>query len=185
MTKKGPVTELKEKLETLSAEAKSHYENYLRLLAEFENFRKRKEREFDEFRLYANENLMTELIPVLENFDRALACKDLALNNNADSLQKGLEIVYRQLKNILEKFGLKEYSMLGQEFNPKTCEAISFIETNDKPANSVIEEIGKGYLYYDKVIRPAKVIVAKPLSQNNIKDSEQKCEDNSNNQEVR
>lgn len=185
MIKKGPVTELKEKLKTLSVEAKCHYENYLRLLAEFENFRKRKEREFDEFRLYANENLMTELIPVLENFDRALACKDLGLANNAESLQKGLEIVYRQLKNILEKFGLKDYSMLGQEFSPKTCEAISFIETNDKPANTVIEELNKGYLYYDKVIRPAKVIVAKPLSQDEKKDFGEKCDGDINNQEVK
>ncbi|MCX7784769.1 MAG: nucleotide exchange factor GrpE [candidate division WOR-3 bacterium] len=178
MTKKGPVSELKEKLETLSAEAKTHYENYLRLLAEFENFRKRKEREIDEFRLYANENLMTELIPVLENFDRALACKDLAVANNKESLQKGLEIVYRQLKSILEKFGLKEFSMQGQEFNPKTCEAISFIETNEKPTNTVVEEIGKGYLYYDRVIRPAKVIVAIPKKEDNKQKSDKDKENN-------
>jgi molecular chaperone GrpE len=161
--KKGPVTQLKEDLEKTKQESKSHKEEYLRALAEFENFRKRKEREIDEFRSFANINLLTELIPVLENFDRALT--HIETTNNYESLKKGIDIAYRQLLNVLEKFGLKEFSCLGQEFDPKTCEAVSFIATNDQPENTVIQELGKGYLYQNRVIRPAKAIVAKPISQ--------------------
>jgi molecular chaperone GrpE len=161
--KKGPVTLLKEESEKLRSDSKTHYENYLRSLAEFENFRRRKEREMVEFRSFANENLMNELIPVLDNFDRALSHADT--KDNTESLQKGIEIAFRQLKGVLEKFGLKEFSCLGQEFDPKTCEAVSFIETNDKPKNTVVNELSKGYLYQNRVIRPARVIIAKPVSQ--------------------
>ncbi len=167
--KKGPVTQLKEDLEKAKQESKSHREEYLRALAEFENFRKRKEREIDEFRCFANINLLTELIPVLENFDRALT--HIEKTDNYESLKKGIDIAYRQLLNVLDKFGLKEFSCIGQEFDPKTCEAISFIPTNDQPENTVVQELGKGYIYQDKVIRPARVIVAKQPA-NKTNDSE-------------
>lgn len=172
--KKGPVTELKESLEKTKAELKTHYENYLRAVAEFENFRRRKDKEIEEFRCFANESLMLELIPVLENFERALAHKDG--NGNTESLKNGLEIVYRQMKNTLTKFGLKEYSCLGQEFDPKTCEAISFVETDEKPKNVIVQELSKGYEYQNRVIQPAKVIVAKPTAiadTNKTNDSEE------------
>jgi len=161
--KKGPVTQLKEDFEKLKNESKTHYENYLRALADFENFRRRKEREIEDFRMFANENLLNEIIPVLENFDRALTVKDV--DEKCESIKKGVDIAYRQLKSVLEKFGLKEFSCVGQEFDPKTCEAISFIETNDKPKNTVVDELSKGYLYQNRVIRPARVIVAKPSLQ--------------------
>ncbi|MEO0076967.1 MAG: nucleotide exchange factor GrpE [candidate division WOR-3 bacterium] len=160
--KKGPVTQLKEEFEKVKAEAKANFENYLRAVAEFENFRKRKEKEFEEFRCYANENLMIELIPILENFERALAHANNDNENNLNNLKTGLEIVYRQLKATLAKFGLNEFSCLGQEFDPKTCEAVGFVETDEKPANTVIEQINKGYSYQNKVIQPARVIIAKP-----------------------
>lgn len=161
--KKGPVTQLKEDAEKLRSEVKVNYDNYLRALAEFENFRRRKEREIEEFRSFANENLMEELIPVLENFDRALAHSEAS--NNCESLAKGIEIAYRQLLSVLEKFGLKEFSCLNQEFDPKTCEAVSFSETDDKPKNTIVQELSKGYQYQDRVIRPSRVIVSKPVPQ--------------------
>lgn len=163
--KKGPVTELKTELEKIKTEAKANYENYLRAVAEFENFRRRKDKEIEEFRCYANENLMLELIPVLENFERALAHKDIT--KDSENLQNGLEIAYRQMKTTLAKFGLKEYSCLGKEFDPKTCEAISFIETEENPKNVIVQELSKGYEYQNRVIQPARVIVAKPLADAN------------------
>jgi len=168
--KKGPVTELKESLEKTKAEVKTHYENYLRALAEFENFRRRKEKEIEEFRCFANENLMFELIPVLENFERALAYKDVT--KDSESLKNGLEIAYRQMKTTLAKFGLKEYSCLGQEFDPKTCEAISFIETEENPKNVIVQELSKGYEYQNRVIQPARVIVTKPKSEKDLSQHE-------------
>lgn len=160
--KKGPVTQLKEDFEKCQNELKSHRDNYLIALADFENFRRRKEKEIEEFRCFANENLLCEIIPVLENFDRALA--HIEVSDNYESLKKGIDIAYRQLLNVLNKFGLKEFSCLGQEFNPKTCEAVSFIESNDKPQNTIVNELCKGYLYQNRVIRPARVIVCKSVS---------------------
>lgn len=161
--KKGPVTKLKQDFEKCQQELKIHKENYLRALADFENFRRRKEKEIEEFRCFANENLLSEIIPVLENFDRALA--HIETTENYESLKKGIDIAYRQLLSVLDKFGLKEYSCLGQEFDPKTCEAISFIETADKPENTIMHELNKGYQYQNRVIRPARVIVAKQIAQ--------------------
>jgi molecular chaperone GrpE len=177
--KKGPVTELKLEAEKLRSEAKNHNDEYLRSLAEFENFRRRKEREIEEFRTFANENLMSEIIPVLDNLERAIAHKDAV--ENSENLQKGFEIAYRQMKQVLEKFGLKEFSCLGKEFDPKTCEAISFIETNEQPINTVVQELSKGYMYQDRVIRPARVIVAKPSAKadaNKTNESEQNTNEN-------
>ncbi|MEO0072948.1 MAG: nucleotide exchange factor GrpE [candidate division WOR-3 bacterium] len=157
--RKGPVTELKENYHKLTEELRICKEALLRALADFENFRKRKEREFCEFREYANENLLSELIPALENFDRAFSFAKLSSENN--NLLKGIEIAYRQLQGVLEKFGLKEYSCLDQTFDPKLAEVVGCLENNDLPENTVIEELNKGYQYRDKILRPAKVIVSK------------------------
>ncbi len=141
----GPVTLLKD--------------SYLRLLAEFDNFRKRKEKEV----LIAKELILKEffidIIPVLENFNRALFHSQL--DNNFQSLKKGLEIIYNQLKSILEKYGLKEYSLLGKDFDPKYAEAVGYVETDKVPPDKIVEEVGKGYLYRDYVLKPAQVIVSK------------------------
>lgn len=179
--KKGPVTQLKEDFEKLKIEAKTHYENYLRALADFENFRRRKEREIEEFRSFANENLMNELIPVLNNFDRALSHSDTS--HNVENLQKGFEIAYRQLQTVLEKFSLKEYSCLGQEFDPKTAEAISFIETDEKPKNTIMAELSKGYMYQNRVIRPARVIVSKLKAEKDLSNTEIKEKSQTNDME--
>jgi molecular chaperone GrpE len=161
--RKGPVTKLKEDVAKLQNDCKTYQDNYLRALADFENFRRRTQKELEDFRKFANENLLAELIPVIENFERAFSLEKNTEDN--ESHIKGIEIAYRQLISVLEKFGLKMYSCLGQEFDPKTCEAVSFIETNDSPKHTIIKELEKGYLYQDRVIRPARVIVAKPISQ--------------------
>lgn len=143
--KAGPVTVLKD--------------SYLRLLAEFDNFRKRKEKEVLMAKELSLKEIFIDLIPVLENFNRALFHSQL--NNNFQNLKRGLEIIYNQLKNILEKYGLKEYSLLEKDFDPKYAEAIGYIETDKVPPNKIVEEISKGYLYKDCVLKPAQVIVSK------------------------
>lgn len=172
--KKGPVTKLKEELEKTRQEAKAHYDNYLRAVAEFDNYRKRMQKENEEFREYAYANLLLDLVPVLENFDRALFHIGLGVKNNSKannesakpepSWVNGIKIIYNQMKEILLKYGFQEYSCLGEEFDPKKCEAVSFIETDEKPPNIVFEEVGKGYMFKGKVLRPSLVIVSKPKS---------------------
>ncbi len=182
--KKGPVTKMKEELEKTKQEAKTNHDNYLRAVAEFDNYRKRVQKENEEFREYAQASLLLDLVPVLENFDRALShiesgelieTKDknnesqpeLEKSNNPgnqsnSNLFKGVKIIYNQIKEILAKYGFQEYSCIGEEFDPRKCEAISFIESDDTKPNIVIEETGKGYTLKGRVIRPAIVIVSKP-----------------------
>lgn len=157
-SKKGPVTRLKEEVEKLREEIKRHQNDYLRALADLDNYRKRKEEEFERFKEYANEGLLAELLPVLDNFDRALSSTD---EKEKDNFYKGMEIILRQLKEVLEKRGLKGYDSLDKEFDPKFHEALGYRETDEKPPNTIIEEMAKGYLLKDRVLRPAKVIVAK------------------------
>jgi molecular chaperone GrpE len=158
-SKKGPVTRLKEENERLRQESQENYNNYLRALADFDNFRKRIVREMESFRDSANENLLGALIPVLENLDRALL--SASVDKNFDGLYQGMEIICRQFKEVLAKQGLVEYSCVGDEFDPKRCEAVNFVETDENPPNTVIEEIAKGYLFNNRVIRPSLVTVSK------------------------
>ncbi|MEO0130141.1 MAG: nucleotide exchange factor GrpE [candidate division WOR-3 bacterium] len=151
--KVGPVTLLKD--------------SYVRLLAEFDNFRKRKEREVSIAKELSLKDFFVDIIPILENFNRALFHSQL--NNDFQSLKRGLEIIYNQMRNVLEKYGLKEYSLLEKDFDPKYAEAIGYVETNKVPPNKIVEEVSKGYLYKDYVLKPAQVIVSKE-KQNPLED---------------
>jgi molecular chaperone GrpE len=183
--KKGPVTEMKEELEKTKQEAKANYDKYLRAVAEFDNYRKRIQKETEDYKEYAQASLLLDLVPVLENFSLAIshiesnelvvpekedkrneppAASELPSNHLKSNWLQGIKIIYNQIKDILAKYGFQEYSCIGQEFDPKKCEAINFIETDEKPANIVSEEVGKGYMLKNRVIRPAIVIVTKPKS---------------------
>lgn len=134
-------------------------DSYLRLLAEFDNFRKRKEKEVLMAKELSLKEFFTDIIPVLENFNRALFHSELI--NDFQNLKRGLEIIYNQLKSILEKHGLKEYSLLEKDFDPRYAEAVGYVETDQVPPNKIVEEVSKGYLYKDYVLKPAQVIVSK------------------------
>ncbi len=160
MTRKGPVTLMQEELSKKECEIKELRDNYFRALADWDNYRKRMENEFAEFKKYAKVDFLTKILPVLDNFDRALAGAEL--NPDFDSFYKGIEIIERQLKEILKSMGLVEYSGLGEQFDPSLHEAVGVVVSNDHPENTIIEEISKGYKVGDRVIKPAKVLVSKP-----------------------
>lgn len=165
LVKKGPVSQLKETTAKLDLEAKALRDKYLRALADFENYRKRTQRELERFQQNANEFLLTSLIPVLENLDRALASAEQ--DKCFDGLYKGMEIVSRQLKETLAKHGMIEYSALGEAFDPQRHEAVGSIETGEHPSDTIVAEQAKGYLYNSRVLRPARVLVAKPKPDEN------------------
>jgi molecular chaperone GrpE len=172
MLRKGPVSLMKEELEKKEFVIKELRDNYLRALAEWDNYRKRMENEFTEFRKYAKIDFLSKILPVLDNFDRALAGAEL--NPNFESFFKGIEIIERQLREVLKSMGLVEYSGLGEQFDPMFHEAVGVIATNDHPENIIIEEISKGYKVGDRVIKPAKVLVSKPDEkggQENVQDN--------------
>jgi molecular chaperone GrpE len=125
--------------------------------AEFENYRKRIERERKEFVAHAASELVFEILPVLDNLERALESPDSA---KEDRLREGIEITARQFRDILVKSGLREVEAHGKEFDPHVHEAVGRIETNEHPEGKVLEVYQKGYFFKGKLLRPALVGVA-------------------------
>lgn len=141
-------------------EAESLQDKNLRLMAEFDNARKRAAREREDYVRFANESLIRELLPVLDNFDRALqAAKGEA---NAAAVTVGIELIQRELLRVLEKFGVTSFSAIGQPFDPERHEAIARVQTRDHPEMTVVGETAKGYMLNGRVLRPAVVSVAVP-----------------------
>jgi molecular chaperone GrpE len=157
--KKGPVTQLRAQFAEKSAECKNLQEEYLRALADFDNLRKRTQRDSELSRRLALEALVLDLVPVLDNFDRAVQTSGEAAS--AESLKKGMDLIHRQLRETLCKHGVEEYSCVGTQFDPRRAEAISFVHTDEHKPGAVVTEVCKGYACGDRVLRPARVVVAK------------------------
>lgn len=153
----GPVTRLKDLFKEKDTQAKDYKDKYLRALADLDNYRKRMEKETEEFRRFAKVDFFVQILPVLENIDRAIC--GASEGGAKDSFFQGMEIILRQFKDTLKAMGLTEYSALGETFDPARHEAIGTTECVDKPDNTIIEEVSKGYMVGGKVVKPARVIV--------------------------
>ncbi|WP_232463332.1 nucleotide exchange factor GrpE [Tumebacillus avium] len=141
----------------LTAEAEDYKTRYLRAQADFDNFRRRSRQEKDEFAAYANVKLIEELLPVLDTFEMAM--KSTA-ETDVKTLLTGIEMVYRQLTGALEKEGLTAIEAVGQPFDPNLHEGIMQVASDEHPANTVVQELRKGYKVKDKVVRPSMVQVS-------------------------
>lgn len=159
MKRKGPVTKLKERLNVAQKESKENFDSYLRSLADLDNYRKRMEKEVATFKVYANEQLLSDLTIVMDNFSRALDSG--STKAEGEDFCKGISMIYRYLKEILERWGLKEYSAAGEVFDPQRHDAVSVVETNDLEPNTIVEEVSKGYMLGEKILKPAQVTVAR------------------------
>jgi molecular chaperone GrpE len=153
------VEELLSEVETLKAEVKATQDKYLRVLADFDNHRKRVAREYEERTRCANEDLIRRLLEVVDNMERAVGAS--ADSTDVESLRKGLELTYLGLKEALTREGLCPIECLGGKFDPNYHEAIMAIEKEGSQADSVIEEVQKGYMLNGRVLRPSKVVVSK------------------------
>ena len=147
------------KLEELQNEINTLKDKNMRIAAEMVNTLRRKDEETNRLLKYSNESLITELLPVIDNFERALNVD--AKTADIESYQKGMTMIYNSLKNILEKFGVKEIEAIDREFDPSYHQAVMQEEKEGTKENIVIEVLQKGYTYKDKVIRPAMVKVSK------------------------
>lgn len=156
----SPEEQLRRQLAEKTKEAAEFFDKWLRLRAEFENFKKRMQKEKADLLKFGNESLLRALLPVLDNLTRALD-HGKEKGGQASSLLEGVELIHKQFINILEKFGVKPVSAVGELFDPEKHEAIAQEESDQEP-NKVIGEVEKGYLYHERLLRPAKVIVAKP-----------------------
>lgn len=146
-------------LDALKAKAEENWDRYVRLAAEFDNFKKRAARDRDDAVRYANQALLARLLPVLDNFEMALTAA--AGGDSADSLRTGVNMILSQLKGVLAEAGVEEIDAMGQPFNPALHEAVSQRETVDAPEGQVVQQLRKGYKLRDRLLRPASVIVAK------------------------
>ncbi len=155
----NPADEISE-IEKLQDEAAEWKDKYLRLVAEFDNFRKRNARERIELTQTAGRDIMASLLEVVDDCDRAQ--KQVETSNDVTAIKEGVLLVFNKLRNTLQSKGLKQMTSVGQEFNPDLHEAITEIPAPSKEAaGKVIDEVQKGYYLNDKIIRFAKVVVGK------------------------
>jgi len=142
----------------LTAELQEMNNKYLRLYAEFENYKKRVNKDKEELVKYGNESLLYELLPVIDNLEMALRH---ASNNVSSGLVQGVEITLKELQKILEKFGLIAIEANNKPFDPLVHHAMTQNERDDIDEKIVVEEFRKGYMLRDKVLRPSLVAVSK------------------------
>lgn len=158
------MTPLEEKLtsgaELVKAKAKAedYYGQLQRLQADFDNYRKRTQKEKLELIKYASERLVVELLPVLDNFDRAVS--SAKVNPDFTAFSQGVEMILRQMQTALSKEGLKAMDAVGQPFDPNLHEAVLRVASEEHPENTVVEELQKGYYLKEKVLRPCMVKVS-------------------------
>lgn len=152
------IRRLRDALEAQTREAEEHRDRYLRAAAEFDNARKRAAREREEYTRYANESLLRELLPVLDNFERALQAA--RGEPAAAAVTAGVELTQRELLRVLEKFGVTSFASVGQPFDPERHEAIARVPAEGRPEGTVVDETARGYLINGRVLRPAMVTVS-------------------------
>ncbi len=156
---------LAQALEQKAKEAAEAHDRYLRTYADFENYRKRMQRDLADFRKYANEQMARELLSVVDHLALAIKHAGEAGESN-QGLRQGVELVYKQLRDVLEKFGITPFSAQGEPFDPAKHDAVMQEATDAVPENTVVQVLQEGYLYHEKVLRHAKVSVSKkPLQE--------------------
>lgn len=149
--------ELLEKARELKKECERDYDLYLRSQAEMENMKKRNRKEKEDYLKFANESLIKDMLPVLDNLAKALAHSES--ENNVHALKEGIRLTLKGLKDTLSKSGLEEVQALGEAFDPCYHEAVSEMEDPQAEAGTVLTELQKGYVLNNRLIRPAMVVV--------------------------
>jgi len=151
--------ELQQELEDLRERYDELHDKYLRLGAEFDNYKKRTDREFTRQVQFANEELFREVLPILDDLERTIhATKE---ESSFEQLKEGIELVYNNFKNILRRRGVEPIESVGEEFDPNLHEAMMVQESDDHESKTVIQEFERGYKLGDTVLRHAKVVVSK------------------------
>lgn len=171
-----------EELKKKAEEALAHQDKWLRAHADFENMRKRMEKDKIEFTKYANEDMICELIGIVDNFERGL--KSAEQKKDFDLLHQGVDMILKQLHQLLEARGLKRIKSTGEKFDPYRHEALEVVPGEPGMEGKVTEELQTGYELNGRVIRPAKVRVVKNNSEEeNSEEKEDNTEDNTEEEE--
>ncbi len=154
-----PLLALEKELKTAREEATQSYDRFLRISAEFDNYKKRNLRETAEFKKYANETLLKNLLTVVDNLERAMEVS--AKNADSKGLIDGVELTVAEILKIFANFGVTPIEAVGKPFDPSLHQAMQQEESADFPDNTVSQEFQKGYRLHDRLLRPAMVVVAK------------------------
>jgi len=151
---------LKNRIKELEDEVKEWKNKYLYTLADYDNLRKRKKKELEEGIRYANERFLRELLTVVDNFERAMKAMPEKGGEDVEGIKKGVEMIYRQLMDFLNREGVVPFDSEGKSFDPQKHEALSVVEDDTIPPGTVVQELEKGYIYKNRILRPARVTVS-------------------------
>jgi molecular chaperone GrpE len=149
-----------DELKAKAAKSDEHWDRVVRMTADFDNYKKRAAREKQDAIRYANESLLEKLVPILDNFEAAIAASSAA-GANSESFKTGVQMIHSQLKSAMTDSGLEEIDARDQKFDPNWHEAVSQMESADAPEGQVIQQLRKGYKLRDRLVRPATVIIAR------------------------
>lgn len=152
-------SEINDERELLGKRIKELEENLLRSQAELLNYRKRKDEETSRIIKYAEEDILRGFLPILDNFERAIDMDDDNKEDEVSKFLEGFKLMYKQIKELLTKFEVKEIESLGKEFDPALHQAVVMDKDESKPSGVVTEVLQKGYMYKDRVLRTAMVKV--------------------------
>ncbi len=164
--------ENKEEQKNLQEEYEKLKENYLRLLADFDNYRKRMMKEIEEAKEAAKRSIIKEFLVILDNLEKAI---EMAYQHK-DAIIEGIELSIKSFKDMLKKHGIEEINPKEEAFDPNLHDALMTQESDKLPKNTVIQTVEKGYIYKDKLIRPAKVIVSAGKKEENQQNNNEKEE---------
>jgi molecular chaperone GrpE len=162
--------DLMAKLQEAEKKAADHYDKYVRALAEFENYKKRAVRDKADAIQYGNEILLRDILPLVDNVDRAL--EHACTSDDFEAFKKGLQMLREQLLGCLQKHGVEQVAAVGKEFDPHVHEAMMQVESEEHKESDVVGEYEKGYLLKGRLLRPAKVSVCKNLKKSDRQDCE-------------
>lgn len=155
-----PEEDLESKLNVAQEQAQENYDRLLRLSAEFDNYKKRTSREMRDVVRYANEKLLKELLGIVDNLERAIDSANQDTPSDA-SLVEGINLTLSEVLKILQRYDVQPVKALGETFDPAFHQAMMQQEVEDQPANMVVQEMQKGYVMHDRLLRPAMVVVSK------------------------
>jgi molecular chaperone GrpE len=159
-----------QQIETLTEQLAAEKDRVLRLSAEFENYKKRSQRELSDFKKFANETVFKAMLTVVDNLERAIgAAKE---NSQEGGLLEGVELTRKDILKLFETFNVKPVEAQNQPFDPKFHQAVTQEETDKVPENTVTTVLQKGYLLHDRLIRPAMVVVSKKVEKETEKTKE-------------
>ena len=159
----------------LAVQLEKEKERVLRLSAELENYKKRMEKELQQFKKYANESLLKQLLTVIDNLERAIGSAENETGKESSALLEGIKMTHDEILKLLKNFSVEPVKAEGEPFDPTYHQAVTQEETDEHPENTVVRELQKGYIMNDRLIRPSMVVVSKNSGKNN---SEEKTDKN-------